>query len=88
MIEYDEQKRQTTLKQRGLDFAHADEVFQGVHYTLEDDRYEYGEQRFITIGHMQGRMVVTAWTPRGNRKRIISLRKANDREQTRFRQYL
>lgn len=87
-IEYDEAKRQITLEQRGIDFADAGQVFEGTHYTLEDERQDYGEPRFITIGFMNKRMVVVAWTPRAQAKRIISMRKANDREQARFNQYL
>jgi uncharacterized protein len=46
------------------------EIFAGATLTIADDRKDYGELRFITIGRLDGRMVV-----------IISLRKANDREQ-------
>ncbi|NKD55718.1 MULTISPECIES: BrnT family toxin [unclassified Haematospirillum] len=44
----------------------------------------YGEQRLITVGYMDGRMVVMVWTPRRSAYRIISLRKANAREEKRF----
>jgi uncharacterized DUF497 family protein len=83
-IEFDEAKRAKTLQERGLDFADALEVFTGHHFTLQDDRQNYDEPRFITVGKMQGRMVVMVWTPRGEARRIISLRKANEREQARF----
>ena len=66
---------------RGLDFARAREVFAGRHYTLEDTRQDYGETRYITAGVLDARMVVMVWTPRGNARRIISMRKANEREQ-------
>lgn len=59
----------------------ADEVFDGPTLTVEDDRADYGEPRFITIGLLDRRMVVMVWTPRGAARRIISLRKANVREQ-------
>jgi uncharacterized DUF497 family protein len=36
------------------------------------------------VGFLDGRMVVVAWTPRGEARRIISMRKANEREQERF----
>ncbi len=49
-----------------------------------DDRFDYGETRYITIGLLRGRMVVLVWTPRGAARHIISMRKANDREQARF----
>ncbi|RAP39458.1 hypothetical protein BYZ73_20385 [Rhodovulum viride] len=80
-IEFDQSKRDGTLEARGLDMAAAAEVFDGPHMTVEDDRADYGETRLITIGFMSGRMVVLAWTERGDARRIISMRKANDREQ-------
>ena len=48
---------------------------------MQDTRQDYGEDRFITIGRLNKRMVVLVWTPRGEVRRIISMRKANDREQ-------
>jgi len=79
-IEFDPDKRARTLEERGLDFARANEVFAGVTVTVEDARFDYGESRFITAGVLDGRMVVMVWTPRGEARRIISMRKANDRE--------
>ena len=61
--------------------ARADEVFAGSTLTVEDDRQNYGEDRFITIGFLDGRMVILVWTPRSGTRRIISMRKANEREQ-------
>jgi len=80
-IEFDPVKRENTLRERGLDFADAAAVFSGPTLTVADDRFEYGEKRFITIGFWEGRMVVLVWTERGPARRIISMRKANDREQ-------
>jgi uncharacterized DUF497 family protein len=80
-FEFDPSKRQDTLDQRGLDMANAAEVFEDDHLTVEDDRFDYGETRYVTIGYMAGRMVVLVWTRRDNACRIISMRKANDREQ-------
>jgi uncharacterized DUF497 family protein len=61
--------------------ADAGKVFDGATLTVEDDRKDYGEQRYITVGRLGGRMVVLVWTPRGEVRRIISLRKANGKEQ-------
>ena len=80
-IEYPLTKRDDTLAERGLDMARAAEIFDGPTLTAEDDRQDYGETRLITIGFLDGRMVVTVWTQRGEARRIISLRKANEREQ-------
>ena len=49
-IEFDTEKRDKTLLERGLDFACAGEVFAGVTVTFEDARQNYGEVRFITVG--------------------------------------
>lgn len=78
---FDSDKRDRTLKERGLDFADASEVFAGPTLTVSDDRRDYGEPRFITIGLLGNRMIVLVWTPRAGSRRIISMRKANDREQ-------
>ena len=80
-ITYDITKRNKTLIERGLDFADAKAVFAGHHFTAEDLRQDYGEVRLISIGLLKGRMVVLVWTPRGEDRRIISMRKANEREQ-------
>ena len=80
-VEFDATKRDTTLETRGLDMARADEVFAGATLTVEDDREDYGEDRFITIGFLDERMVILVWTPRNGACRIISMRKANEREQ-------
>ncbi|TDN63227.1 BrnT family toxin [Paraburkholderia sp. BL10I2N1] len=83
-IEFDNNKRDRTMAERGLDFARADEVFAGRHFTAEDQREDYSEPRYITVGALDGRMVVMVWTPRGEARRIISMRKANEREQARY----
>ena len=80
-IEFDAAKRAATLEARGLDMARADEVLAGTTLTVDDDRRDC-EDRFITIGFLDGAMVVLVWTPRGDAHRIISLRKANERERT------
>jgi hypothetical protein len=80
-IEYPSTKRDLTLAERGLDMARAAEIFGGATLTLEDDREDYGETRLIRIGFLDSRMVVMVWTQRGAACRIISLRKANEREQ-------
>jgi uncharacterized DUF497 family protein len=87
-IIFDENKKNKTLEERGLDFERAEEIFEGIHFTEEDLRFEYNEPRFYTIGKLDGRMVVTVWTPRGEDRRIISMRKANEREITQFSRHL
>jgi uncharacterized DUF497 family protein len=79
-IEFDPVKRAITLAERGLDLAEVWRVFAGPVLTFDDHRFDYGEDRKITIGYLYDRMVLFAWTKRGEKIRVISLRKTNDRE--------
>jgi uncharacterized DUF497 family protein len=87
-IRFDQAKRDKTLEERGLDFARADEIFAGQHLTRIDNRQGYGEDRYITAGMLDGRIVIMVWTPRGETCRIISMRKANEREIKRLQAHL
>jgi uncharacterized DUF497 family protein len=87
-ITYDQAKRTRTLADRGLDFGDALLVFEGVTVEVEDRRKDFGEQRIICCGMLEGPMVVVGYTPRGTARHIFSMRKANDREQTRLAPYL
>ena len=80
LVEFDSAKRAATLQSRGLDMARAGEVLAGATLTAQDDRRDYGEDRFITIGFLDDAMVVLVWTPRYGAHRVISMRKANERE--------
>jgi uncharacterized DUF497 family protein len=80
-ITFDPAKRDRTLRQRALDFARAVEVFTGRTATVVDDRRDYGETRFITAGHLDGRLVVTVWTQRGEARHIISMRHCHAEEE-------
>ena len=80
-LTWDEVKRQRTLAERALDFAEAAEVFAGITHTFEDTRTAYPERRFVTVGLLKGRLVVLVYTPRERGRHLISMRKANAREQ-------
>ena len=80
MIEFDKAKREITLFARGLDMARAKEVFASPHMDQLDDRRNYGEVRIRTFGYLDGRPVFIVWTYRGLIRRIISMRRANERE--------
>jgi uncharacterized DUF497 family protein len=83
-ITYDPAKRAATLVARGLDFEEAAAVFAGFTFDRPDERVDYGELRVATAGRLRGRMVIVVWTPRGDARHVISMRKANAREQARF----
>lgn len=63
-------------------------MFESHNYTEQDVRMNYGEDRFITAGWLDGRMVLVAWTPRGEARRIISMRIANEREKAFYAKHL
>ena len=79
-----ESKRQVTLQRRGLDFAQAEQVFVGPTFTFEDDREEYGEQRWVTLGLLNGIVLVIVHTENVDEIRVISMRKAEKDEQRLF----
>ena len=81
MLEWDDNKNKLNLKKHGLSFDDAQSAFDDERITIEDTRADYGEPRFIPLGSLEGRIVVIAHTPRGDNTRIISMRKANRREQ-------
>ena len=87
-ISFDPEKRRRTLARRGLDFADAGTVFAGPVVEFEDVRFAYPERRFATYGLLVGRMVALVWTEAANGRRVISMRKANEREQARYRDRL
>ena len=77
---WSERKRALNLKEHKLDFVDAPSVFDGLTYTFEDDRFSYGEQRFITLGLLAGIPVSIAHTENDYEIRVISFRKATNRE--------
>ncbi len=84
---WDEAKRQANLNKHQMDFVDAEKVFEEVTLTFEDDRFDYGEQRFITIGLLNGEFIVIAHAEDASKNdltRVISMRKATKYEQQLF----
>ena len=79
--QWDEAKRLTNLRKHGIDFADVPAVFDGDILTVEDERLDYGEQRFVTFGLLKGRIIAVVHTEREDHTRIISARKATKYEQ-------
>lgn len=83
-IEFDETKRRQNLAKHGLDFSDFPKIFRRKHRIVCDIRRDYGEKRFIVVGLLASRLVVAAYTRRRTAYRVISMRKANSREQAAF----
>jgi uncharacterized DUF497 family protein len=80
-FEWDDTKRKSNIKKHGIDFINVQMIFAGYTLTIEDDRYDYGEERFATFGILDGRVVVVVHTETENLMRIISIRKATKYEE-------
>ena len=76
MFSWDEKKRTLNLAKHGIDFRDAEIIFDGPLVTVEDMREDYGERRYIALGLLAGVVVSLAYSGRGDRIRIISIRKA------------
>ena len=79
--EWDEQKRLSNARKHGIDFRDAVRIFEGDTVLMDDDRFDYGERRFISLGLLQGRVIVIAHTEQAGVTRVISARKATKYEQ-------
>lgn len=84
MFEWWEPKRLRILRGRELDFRDAVEIFDG-RPTVTFDSYRNNEERFVTIGLIEGKFYAVIWTWRGENRRIISFRRARDAEERRYR---
>jgi uncharacterized DUF497 family protein len=80
-FDWDEAKRKANLRNHGIDFVDIDELFEGETVTILDDRFDYGEQRFVTFGMLEDRVVAVAHTETDEQIRIISVRKATKNEE-------
>jgi len=84
LFEWDEAKRRSNIQKHGIDFIGIEGVFAGTTVTILDDRYDYGESRFVTLGLLNGRVVVIAHTETAEVIRVISVRKATKNEEANY----
>lgn len=67
-----------------MDYFDAAKVFDQPCLTVQDKRFAYPEQRFLTFGLINDRLIAVVWTPISGGIRVISMRKCNEREQKIF----
>lgn len=79
-FEWDEEKRQKNIEKHGIDFADAVRIYDGFTIKIRSTKVDYGEERFVTIGLLDGIEVAVINTPRNRRIRIISVRRARVKE--------
>ena len=80
-FEWDEAKRRSNLTRHGIDFAELAELFTGLTLDFSDNRFDYGEQRVVTLGLFRGRVVVVVHTGIDDNIRVISARRALKHEE-------
>lgn len=83
--EWDKNKNISNGKKHGISFETASGIFSNNdNCTFQDTRKDYGEPRFNTVGKLLASLFSVIWTPRADRKRIISARRANSKERGQY----
>lgn len=89
LFEWDDAKNERNIQQHDIDFLDVSALFDGPMLTELDDRMDYGEDRWVSIGMLSTLTAVVVWTERdGDTIRLISARKANKYERQRYEAYL
>lgn len=83
MFEWDEEKRQQNLLKHGVDFLYAAQIFEG-DVVIVDDRQDYGETCYLAVGRVAGELFAVVYTLRGDMIRLISARRARNKEYERY----
>jgi len=83
-FEWDEEKRLANITKHGLDFVGIETVFDGETATVLDNRFDYGEERFVTFGLFDGRVIAITHLETDKKIRIISVRKATTNEEENY----
>ena len=79
--QWDDSKSQLNLLKHGVSFSDSADFEWELALTFPDVRKDYGEDRFVSLAPMNGRLHAMVWTSRGDEIRIIGIRKANEREE-------
>lgn len=85
-FEWDAAKNDANAAKHGISFENAARAFGGPMLKRRDERRDYGEERWIALGAASGLVIAVVYTPRSNRIRVVSARKANRREKKTYRE--
>ena len=81
LVEFDPAKSAKNVRERGIGFGRLENMNFDTAISVEDRRRNYGEARLRVPGYIDGKLHAAVITPRGERIRVISLRRANQREE-------
>ncbi|MCY4389210.1 MAG: BrnT family toxin [Desulfurellaceae bacterium] len=88
-FEWDEVKNQANIRKHGISFETAKRIFEGPVVTRIDQRKDYGEDRYISIGRVEpAALIVVAHTSRNGRIRLISARPASRKERQAYHEQI
>jgi uncharacterized DUF497 family protein len=88
-IEYDPAKRERVLRERGLDLADAAEVLSDECYEMPDERFPYGEARWVSLGLLRGEVVACVWAMgEDDTIRVVTMWRANRSEQKKYFRFI
>ena len=80
-FDWDEEKNRRNIEKHGLSFGDAKRIFDGFTVDLPDERFDYGEERIISIGLLDNvAVLVVVHTDRNGICRLISARQASKKE--------
>lgn len=88
VFEFDPSKRESNYKKHGVDFLKAALIFRNSTVEKIDDRKNYGEDRYISIGKVDDQILVVVHTKRNNNIRIISAWKGGSKEHEKYRELI
>jgi len=81
LVEFDPEKSAKNFRERGIGFERFADIDFGAAIAVEDTRRDYGEPRLRVLGLIDGKLHAAVITPRGDKIRVISLRRTNKREE-------
>lgn len=84
-FDWDEVKRQRNIEKHGVDFLYAALIFEGEILTRQDDREDYGEVRFASLGLVDGVPYTVIHTERGENIRLISAWKGGRKDYEKYK---
>lgn len=84
LFEWDENKRLANLEKHGIDFVDAAAVFEGGARVYSYPSPKHEEDRWVTVGQANGRLIAVIWTERQRAVRLISARSAREEERRQY----
>ena len=81
---YDAAKSKWNIAERGLAFDLAEDFDWSTALIIEDTRQDYPERRYQALGLITEHLHMLVFTPRSGAVHVISLRRANQRERSRY----